>query len=198
MQSRVRRRDRHHGVDVPLEDGRGRRIRSHHSNARSSTSSAPSRARPRSPWLTQVRIIARRAKRINDCCASSSGRLRVGSRSDRGPRHRQARFIVGFADGACRRAPRERSTAIPRRSRIRGADGSGAFTGRTAKLGDRLGARRCRRLGRSRRHDEVSGSRHAGGRPTSDVVLAEKSREDWVRGRSQWKFVRWGASNWQR
>ena len=33
------------------------------------------------------------------------------------------------------------------------------------------------------------------GRTSAEVVLAEKFREDWIRGRSQWKFARWGAKH---
>ncbi|QNA93347.1 hypothetical protein [Microbacterium sp. Se63.02b] len=33
------------------------------------------------------------------------------------------------------------------------------------------------------------------GRSLDQVLLAEKQREDWIRGRTQWRFARWGAEH---
>lgn len=33
------------------------------------------------------------------------------------------------------------------------------------------------------------------GRTVAQVLLAEKQREDWIRGRTQWRFARWGSEH---
>ena len=45
--------------------------------------------------------------------------------------------------------------------------------------------------GRTKYLDEALRS----GRTVEQVLLAEKQREDWIRGRTQWRFARWGSEH---
>ncbi|WP_337005635.1 MULTISPECIES: hypothetical protein [unclassified Microbacterium] len=109
---------------------------------------------------------------------------------------RQARWVADFADGRAQ-LPGESVSRLHLRAlgfaapnlqvRVEGPDGRPYFVD--------FGLDDVRSFGefdgKSKYLDEALRS----GRTLEQVLLAEKQREDWIRGQTQWRFARWGSEH---
>lgn len=106
---------------------------------------------------------------------------------------RQARRVLEFADGRAQLPGESVSRlqlvrlgfATPElQVRVAGPNGDDYFVD--------FGLREVRTLGEFDGETKYTDEAMLRGIPLAEVVLAEKRREDWIRGVTQWRFVRWG------
>jgi hypothetical protein len=192
----------HHGVDVPPEDRAVRGGVPVTSLERTVFDILRTESRETALAIADAafRLVAyEEAKRIYDVGAAEIFRAAMRRRIASAPGARgirQARFMVGFADGRAD-GPLESVSrlylidlgfAAPR-LQVPFPGPKGEEWEIDLGLADVGAWGEVDGLGKYQAPEMLQG------RTTADVVLAEKMREDWIRGRSQWKFARWGAKH---
>lgn len=136
---------------------------------------------------------------VNDSDLVESWRATLGERIDcaaGGRGIRQARWVAAFGDGRADGPGESVSRLQLHRLGFEAPELQVPIVGpRGSRYFVDFGFRRIRAFGEFDGTSKYVDEALRAGKPLEEVLLAEKQREDWIRGTTQWRLARWGSAH---